>query len=46
MMITTTSIWRWRRHKKGFSYVEFTPPGRKVDWVDKTHVYYLLGMVR
>ncbi len=45
-MITTATIRRWRKHKKGFSYVEVTPAGRKVDWVDKNHVYYHLGMVR
>lgn len=45
-MITTTTIYRWRKHKKGFSYVETTPARRRVSWIDEHHVYYHLGMVK
>ncbi len=43
--MTVEIIWRWRRHKKGFFYVETTPPNRKVNWVTDEHVYHRLGMV-
>ncbi len=46
-MITTATIWRWRKktQKRPFNWVETTPAGTVVGWVDEHHVYYHLGMV-
>ncbi len=42
---TVETVWRWRRHKKGFHYVETTPPDSNVNWITEQHVYSQLGMV-
>lgn len=43
-MIAVETLHRYRRHKKGFIYLEHTQPGGRCDWVTEDHVYFQLGM--